>query len=183
MSTSETRTQSRRRSSVGVVRVVASPLRPSMAPSTHNAPTKPVTLLANFLASFQELEGYRSGKPVILDGQTLSIAAVTAASRYNASIQLDASPTIKNRVQRSRAVMHKKVEEKSSIYGVSTGFGGSADTRTDQPLVLGNALLQLLHAGVLPSDTTKPLDALPLLDPLHSTSMPESWVRLPVFIM
>ncbi|KAJ6589813.1 L-Aspartase-like protein [Mycena vulgaris] len=138
------------------------------------APTK---LLDNFVASYKELEGYRSGKPVILDGQTLSIAAVTAASRYNASIQLDGSPLIKNRVQRGHAVIHKKVEEKSSIYGVSTGFGGSADTRTDKPMVLGNALLQLLHAGVLPSDPTKPLEALPLLDPLHSSSMPESWVR------
>ncbi|KAJ7733549.1 L-Aspartase-like protein [Mycena maculata] len=141
-----------------------------------NASPKPVTLLANFLASYKELEGYRSGKPVVLDGQTLSIAAVTAASRYNASVELGASPLLKDRVQRSRAILQKKVEEKSSVYGVSTGFGGSADTRTDQPLVLGNALLQLLHAGVLPSSTAVP-DALPLLDPLHSSSMPESWVR------
>ncbi|KAJ6631615.1 L-Aspartase-like protein [Mycena sp. CBHHK59/15] len=142
----------------------------------NNPPTKPVTLLANFLDSHRELESYRAGTPVVLDGQKLSIAAVTAASRYNSTVQLDGSPSVKNRVQKSSALIHKKVEEKSSIYGVSTGFGGSADTRTDQPLVLGNALLQLLHAGVLPS-STKPLDALPLLDPLHSSSMPESWVR------
>jgi phenylalanine ammonia-lyase len=176
----ETRTRSRRRSSVGVVRVIASPIQTSMPPLPaipySDAPSKLETLLANFLASYKELEGYRSGKPVVLDGKTLSIAAVTAASRYNASVELDGSPAVKGRVQRSRDIMHKKVQEKSSIYGVSTGFGGSADTRTDKPLVLGNALLQLLHAGVLPS-STKVLDALPLLDPLHSTSMPESWVR------
>ncbi|KAJ7125080.1 L-Aspartase-like protein [Mycena epipterygia] len=146
-----------------------------------NAPTKPVTLLANFLASYRELESYRSGKPVVLDGQTLSIAAVTAASRYSASVQLDGSPLIRGRVQRSSDLISKKVKEKSSIYGVSTGFGGSADTRTDQPLVLGNALFQLLHAGVLPSSTQVP-DALPLLDPLHSSSMPESWVRGAILI-
>ena len=51
-----------------------------------------------------------------------------------------------------------------------------ADTRTNNDLALGNALLQHLHIGVLPSSTTAP-DALPLLDPLTSTSMPESWVR------
>lgn len=62
------------------------------------------------------------------------------------------------------------------MYGVSTGFGGSADTRTDQPILLGNALLQHQHSGVLPS-STKPLDVLPLQDPLNSTSMPEAWVR------
>ncbi|KAJ7826808.1 L-Aspartase-like protein [Mycena olivaceomarginata] len=140
---------------------------------TSNAPP---TLLSSFLTSYKELEGYRSGKPVVLDGKTLSIAAVTAVSRYGASVQLDGSPSIKNRVQRSRDVIEKKVQEKSSIYGVSTGVGGSADTRSDQPVVLGIALVQLLHAGVLPS-STKVLDALPLLDPLHSSSMPESWVR------
>ncbi|KAJ7354146.1 L-Aspartase-like protein [Mycena albidolilacea] len=136
----------------------------------------PLTLLSSFLTSYKELEGYRSGKPVVLDGKTLSIAAVTAVSRYGASVQLDGSPSIKNRVQRSRDVIEKKIQEKSSIYGVSTGVGGSADTRSDQPVVLGIALVQLLHAGVLPS-STKVLDALPLLDPLHSSSMPESWVR------
>ncbi|KAJ7928451.1 L-Aspartase-like protein [Mycena leptocephala] len=175
---SETRTRLRTSSvSVGVVRVIASPLRTSMPPLPDvNASPKPVTLLSNFLASHKQLEEYRHGKPVVLDGNSLSIAAVTAASRYNASVQLDGSPVVQGRVQRSRNILHKKVEEKSSIYGVSTGFGGSADTRTDQPLVLGHALLQLLHAGVLPSSTKVP-DALPLLDPLHSSSMPESWVR------
>ncbi|KAK7057539.1 phenylalanine ammonia-lyase [Favolaschia claudopus] len=178
---SETRTRSRRRSSVGVVRVIASPIQTSMPPlpliPSADAPSKLDTLLANFLASYKELQGYRSGKPVVLDGNSLSIAAVTAASRFNASVELDGSPAIKSRVQRSRDIMEKKVEEKSSIYGVTTGYGGSADTRTDKPLVLGNALLQLLHAGVLPSSTDQPLEALPLLDPLHSSSMPESWVR------
>lgn len=172
-------------SPVGVVRVIASPIqtsKPTLPDIPYNdAASKLETLLANFLASYKELEGYRSGKPVVLDGKTLSIAAVTAASRYNASVELDGSPVIKGRVQRSREIMHKKVQEKLSIYGVSTGFGGSAHARTDRPLVLGNALLQLLHAGVLPSSTKIP-DALPLLDPLHSTSMPESWVRGAILI-
>ncbi|KAJ7244157.1 phenylalanine ammonia-lyase [Mycena haematopus] len=148
---------------------------------SNNTPSNLETLLANFLASYRELEGYRSGKPVVLDGKTLSIAAVTAVSRYTASVQLDDSPVIKGHVQRGSDLIQKKVEGKSSIYGVSTGFGGSADTRTDQPLVLGNALFQLLHAGVLPSSTKIP-DALPLLDPLHSSSMPESWVRGAILI-
>lgn len=38
-------------------------------------------------------------------------------------------------------------------------------------------MLQHQHSGILPSSTSKPLDALPLLDPIASTSMPESWVR------
>ncbi|KAJ2928292.1 hypothetical protein H1R20_g8793, partial [Candolleomyces eurysporus] len=69
----------------------------------------------------------------------------------------------------------------TSVYGVSTGFGGSATTRTDEPILLGNALLQHQHSGVLPSSTKK-LEALPLLDPIASTSMPESWVRGAILI-
>jgi phenylalanine ammonia-lyase len=72
--------------------------------------------------------------------------------------------------------MGDKVANGISVYGVTTGFGGSANTRTDQPIVLGHALLQMQHIGVLPS-STEPLEVLPLLDPIGSTSMPEAWVR------
>ena len=124
---------------------------------------------------------FRNGKPVVVDGQTLSIAAVTAAARYGASVQLDESPSIKNQIAKSRKVISDKVDAGLSVYGVSTGFGGSADTRTDQPILLGNALLQHQHSGVLPS-STGPLDVLPLQDPLASTSMPEAWVRGAILI-
>jgi len=117
----------------------------------------------------------------MVDGQHLSIAAVTAVSRFNAAATLDCSPAVQKKISRSRAVIESRVAGGISVYGVTTGFGGSADTRTDKPLMLGNALLQLLHSGVLPSTTTPPL-ALPLLDPLASTSMPESWVRGAILI-
>lgn len=58
----------------------------------------------------------------------------------------------------------------------------TADTRTNDPIALGHALLQHQHTGVLPSNLTTPLPALPLLDPLSSTSMPESWVRGAILI-
>ena len=57
-----------------------------------------------------------------------------------------------------------------------------ADTRTNDPLTLGLALFQHQHTGVLPSDTDNAPTALPLLDPLTSTSMPESWVRGAILI-
>ncbi|KAF7315137.1 Phenylalanine ammonia-lyase [Mycena indigotica] len=184
MSEIQTRiTTRRRRSSVGIVRAIGSPLRTTMPPLPWDEPTpssRPPTLLNKFIDAYKELDAYRSGKPVLLDGQTLSIAAVTAVSRYSANVELDGSPIVKARVNNSRAVIEKKVAEKSSIYGVSTGFGGSADTRTDDPLLLGNALLQLLQAGVLPSSTSVP-DALPLLDPM-GTVMSESWVRAAIVV-
>ena len=55
----------------------------------------------------------------------------------------------------------------------------AADTRTNDTIGLGHALLQHHHTGVLPSVASfqGPLSALPLSDPLASTSMPEAWVR------
>ena len=52
-----------------------------------------------------------------------------------------------------------------------------ADTRTNDPIALGHALLQHQHTGVLPSAPNVPPAVLPLSDPLASTSMPEAWVR------
>ena len=57
-----------------------------------------------------------------------------------------------------------------------------ADTRTNDPLTLGLALFQHQQSGVLPSDTEQVPATLPLLDPLTSTSMPESWVRGAILI-
>lgn len=123
---------------------------------------------------------HRHGKAVVVDGQTLSIPAVTAAARYHAPVALDRSSNIKAKMAASRQVITEKVDSGLSVYGVSTGFGGSADTRTDQPILLGNALLQHQHAGVLPS-SQQPLNVLPLNDPLN-LAMPESWVRGAILI-
>jgi histidine ammonia-lyase len=90
-------------------------------------------------------------------------------------------PVLKVKIAKSRKVIVDKVDAGLSVYGVSTGFGGSADTRTDEPILLGNALLQHQHSGVLPS-STKPLNVLPLQDPLSTTSMPEAWVRGAILI-
>ncbi|KAI0260178.1 phenylalanine ammonia-lyase [Gloeopeniophorella convolvens] len=136
----------------------------------------PSNLLSRFVEQFHELEGYKSGKAIVVDGHALSIPALTAAARHNAQVVLNGSVEVKTRIQKSRDVIVGKVEASKSVYGVSTGFGGSADTRTANTLALGSALLQHQHSGILPSSTNA-LPSLPLLDPLASTSMPESWVR------
>ncbi|PFH52115.1 hypothetical protein AMATHDRAFT_2365 [Amanita thiersii Skay4041] len=185
---SETRTYQRRSSVTGTegtvklnLAVESKLLRPTSSVKPV-PPAQPQSLLLHkFIESFKELEAYRNGKPVVVDGQTLSIAAITAASRFSAPVTLDKSPEIRTKLDKSRKTIANKVDGGISVYGVSTGFGGSADTRTDKPLLLGNALLQHQSSGVLPS-STKPLEALPLLDPLASTSMPESWVRGAILI-
>ncbi|KAF4620679.1 hypothetical protein D9613_000743 [Agrocybe pediades] len=147
--------------------------------STPSAPSS-VTLLSKFIEAQQDLQKFKT-EAVKVDGQTLSTAAVVAAARHAASVRLDDSENIKERVDKSRKVVVDKVATGASIYGLSTGFGGSADTRTDKPLMLGHALLQHQHIGVLPT-SEEASEVLPLHDPSASTTMPESWVRAAILI-
>lgn len=113
------------------------------ADQSHHAPGS--ALLAHFIDSYKQLEAYkyvtlsnnarpcldiysyRNGQPVIVDGKTLSIPAVTAAARYGATIALDEKDELKEQVAKSRAVIVSKVNAETSVYGVSTGFGGSGE--------------------------------------------------------
>jgi len=186
----------------------------------NSSPARSTNLLRTFIEGFKEVDSYRcvrrdrlccrhvlklpcrNGSSILIDGYNLSVPAVTAAARYNAPVTLDDSTGVRERLQQSRDVIIAKMDAGKSVYGVSTGYGGSgecrpltlndslwrvadpitpsaADTRTDDPLRLGSALLQHQHAGVI---STEEGDSLPLLDPLSHTSMPESWVRGAILI-
>ena len=154
-----------------------------------------------FLARAQTYP-YRNGKSILVNGHNLSIPAVTAAARYNASVTLDDSAGVRERLPQSRSVIVSKIEAGKTVYGVSTGVGGSGESRqttvfrhspssiphptysivgarSDDPLRLGNALLQHQHYGVI---STEEGDSLPLVDPLTNSTMPESWVRGAILI-
>jgi len=60
-----------------------------------------------------------------LDGQSLTVAGVVGAARYGASVALDLSPETRERMAKSRDVLVGKVQTNISVYGVSTGLGGS----------------------------------------------------------
>ena len=62
---------------------------------------------------------------MVVDGTTLSIPAVAAAARFGAAVKLDDSPALRERVRKSRDALVAKVNAETSVYGVSTGFGGS----------------------------------------------------------
>lgn len=145
---------------------------------------------------------FSAGKPIVLDGSSLSLPQIAAIALYPPSppscastphtstcapsLELTFSQDVRAKVAASRAVIDTKVAAGLSIYGVSTGFGGSADTRTDDPLALGAALLQHQHAGViLPSTAGAPshlVGPLPLTDPTHGTTMPAPWTRAAMLV-
>jgi phenylalanine ammonia-lyase len=68
---------------------------------------------------------FRNGTLIVLDGQSLTVAGVIAAARYGASVALDQSPEIRERMAKSRDVLVGKVQANKSVYGISTGLGGS----------------------------------------------------------
>lgn len=142
----------------------------------------------------------RNGKPVTIDGYNLTIADVVAVARHGTKAELDASPEVRAKVERSMEAIDSKLASGRSVYGLSTGFGGSgtsrvyilpatfhslhlstADTRTGHHLALGKALLQHQHAGILPSTSNAPT-VLPLGDISATTTMPESWIRAAILI-
>ncbi|KAG2043777.1 L-Aspartase-like protein [Suillus americanus] len=164
-------------------------------------------LVSQYVQDVKELDSYLTGSPITITGSTLSLSQIAAIALYPPSsspsnnpikIQLTDDQHVKAKVSASRAVIESKVAAGISVYGVSTGFGGSADTRTDDPIALGAALLQHQHAGVIlptyaPSSSTAipTLSSLnsnalpspaPLSDPFTSTTMPPPWTRAALLV-
>lgn len=92
----------------------------------------------------------RRGKSIVIDGHSLSIPALVAAARHNAQIVLNGSPEIRARVQKSRDIIVGKVETSQSVYGVSTGFGGS-----------GTCFIHKQLSVACDSTSSKPIHARP----------------------
>ncbi|PWN99527.1 putative phenylalanine ammonia-lyase [Tilletiopsis washingtonensis] len=112
----------------------------------------------------------------LVDGATLSVGDVVAVSRYAATPELDNSPEVRRRVQASIDVLDRMLKSGESVYGVATGFGGSADTRTTQFAALQISLVSGLQIGILPvPGHVDASGALPLSD--EPLSQPEAWVR------
>ncbi|KAL1976957.1 hypothetical protein VTN31DRAFT_3239 [Thermomyces dupontii] len=100
------------------------------------------------------VQAYRSRKESIsVDGESLTIPAVIAVAMHKAPATLTDDPEILNRVDRSVEFLETELKKGRTVYGVTTGFGGSADTRTDEVEKLQIALQQHLNVGILlPSD-------------------------------
>ncbi|KAL7629128.1 hypothetical protein AAE478_000647 [Parahypoxylon ruwenzoriense] len=104
----------------------------------------------------------------VLDGKSLHISDVVATALHGCTPELSEDPEIAKGLEGSVDVLYNYLSKGWYVYGVNTGFGGSADTRTDQVVSLQSALMQLTQTGILSrtSDGTVP-----------GHSMPSSWVR------
>ncbi|KAI9842791.1 MAG: hypothetical protein M1837_006894 [Sclerophora amabilis] len=133
---------------------------------------------------------------VLVGNEGLDLASVIVVARYGAPADFDQGA--RQAVSKSASVIRQRLLQGDVIYGVNTGFGGSADTRTQATVEIQRGLLRALHYGVVAdpasAETQKELSspgelstllrgrAIPLADPVAATCMPESWVRASMLI-
>ncbi|KAH7304015.1 phenylalanine ammonia-lyase [Stachybotrys elegans] len=91
----------------------------------------------------------KSPSPIELTGRTLTIPQIIAVARYDARTELE--KTAIDALEASRQLLEARIQKGDVIYGVNTGFGGSADVRTKKPVVLQRAIIRELHYGILPA--------------------------------
>ncbi|KAK8052185.1 hypothetical protein PG993_003570 [Apiospora rasikravindrae] len=77
----------------------------------------------------------------------LSVADVVAVSRHLAQVEL--SPEAVDAIARCSDIVLDKLRQGHVIYGVNTGFGGSADARSADTLGLQQTLFSMQMCGVL----------------------------------
>ncbi|KAJ6008234.1 hypothetical protein N7540_012210 [Penicillium herquei] len=132
--------------------------------------------LATAFAAWSDLQKHRAGERIEVTGAKLNIAAVVATSYYNCTSVLTRNRQVLDRITASVNVLMDYLTKGNNVYGVNTGFGGSADSRTDQLVPLQAALLQLTQAGIL-VDFDKQSMARSGFSSCGPHSMPASWVR------
>ncbi|KAL8832270.1 MAG: hypothetical protein Q9191_000369 [Dirinaria sp. TL-2023a] len=126
--------------------------------------------------TYKALERVRCLKEVKVDGQSLDISSVVAVSRYAVEPRLDDGEVPSGRMNASVASLNKLINTGDTLYGVNTGFGGSADTRTSQAEILQSALLQHHQFGLL-LRTDKGEQSLSSINAQSSHAMPSDWVK------
>ncbi|KAH3941968.1 hypothetical protein HBH98_095660 [Parastagonospora nodorum] len=93
----------------------------------------------------------RKTNPISLTGKGLTFSQVIAVARHYAPTYT--SPDVVESMERSMRMLGHKLANGEVIYGVNTGFGGTADLRTKKVIELQRALVRELHYGILPPGT------------------------------
>ncbi|OHF00274.1 phenylalanine ammonia-lyase [Colletotrichum orchidophilum] len=115
----------------------------SPSPGTH------AMLVHKEASHVQNLQGFPW--VVNLDGDSLDVSIVVAVARHELVPRVKDSPVIRERVSQSINVLDHHIENGWVVYGVNTGFGGSADSRTEQLKKLQISLLQHTQSAIIAS--------------------------------
>ncbi|KIW08690.1 phenylalanine ammonia-lyase [Verruconis gallopava] len=129
-------------------------------------------------ALFRRLNSLRNGTDVILDGKSLDIPSVVAVANYNAKPRLDDRGGVIECINASVDLLATRLREGEMVYGVNTGFGGSADVRTNKLKSLQKGLVQHQNSAILTSHDVMEIASFQgAASDVNSNAMPTSWVR------
>ncbi|KAI5921862.1 putative phenylalanine ammonia-lyase [Camillea tinctor] len=121
-----------------------------------------------------------SGRPVAVDGQNLSLADVIAVSNHNLPVIFTEDNSVSEAIDESISFLDRQISAGRIIYGVNTGFGGSADVRTQDTTTLQASMVQHVNVGILlPSDKGihHQSEGKTSIKALKSHALPQSAVR------
>lgn len=132
----------------------------------------PATFSGLVLAQREQLT--TSNGKVSVSSKNLTVADVVAVARHLAQVSVTEEAI--QAINECSNIITEKLAQGEVIYGVNTGFGGSADQRTDAVNSLQQRLFTLLMAGITstesPGSSAEPA----------ATCMPESWVRASMLV-
>ncbi|MDY6846437.1 MAG: aromatic amino acid lyase, partial [Chloroflexota bacterium] len=66
-------------------------------------------------------------KPIVIDGQSLTIEEITSVARHGATVAL--AESAKEAINESRKWVQQIVDRGEPVYGINTGFGIFAERR------------------------------------------------------
>nr|OQO28637.1 hypothetical protein B0A51_04847 [Rachicladosporium sp. CCFEE 5018] len=90
---------------------------------------------------------------IVLSGEHLTLAELVAVAWYNVPVTVSSDSKVRNRVNTGIEFLQQHLETGNVVYGINTGYGGSADTRSNDFANMQRALIQHQESGVLlPSD-------------------------------
>lgn len=102
-------------------------------------------------------------------------------NRHDTKPIISDDEALADRMTRSLGVLKRYLDEGRHVYGVNTGYGGSADTRTDDVTNLQKGLIQHHNAAILlPSDRGE--DCIATLQDLRRHSLPNQLVRASILV-
>ncbi|KAI0521699.1 phenylalanine ammonia-lyase [Xylaria bambusicola] len=117
---------------------------------------------------------------ITIDGESLDIASVVALSRHGCYMVLKNDTAICDRIDASVETLQGYLAKGYYLYGVNTGFGGSAETRTKDVLGLQRSLMQHTQSAILCIEDKK--DTPSTHEYLESHAMPTSWARATILL-
>ena len=82
-----------------------------------------------------------------VDGKSLTVAHLYAVANLAKPFTCEIPESSVEEMKQNSEYLAKKVENGTVIYGVNTGFGGSADVRSEDKLEIQKSLIRHLNAG------------------------------------